>query len=83
MNNDSLKPGEGRVLKEERAAIYRDEQGNLHAVSSMCTHKECEVTWNGGEKTWDCPCHGSRFTADGHVIKGPAVEPLPPVSVPD
>jgi Rieske Fe-S protein len=72
-----LQPSEGQVVKDKHVALYRDEHGFLHALSSICTHEECEVEWNKQEKSWDCPCHGSRFTADGHVINGPAVEPLP------
>lgn len=77
MADRDLQPGEGQVIKDKHVALYRDQNGHLHALSSICTHEECEVEWNQGEKSWDCPCHGSRFTADGHVINGPAVEPLP------
>jgi Rieske Fe-S protein len=62
----------------ERVAAYRDDTGALHAVSPVCTHLGCTVTWNTAETTWDCPCHGSRFTVDGKVIQGPAVEDLEP-----
>jgi glycine/D-amino acid oxidase-like deaminating enzyme/nitrite reductase/ring-hydroxylating ferredoxin subunit len=73
-----LAPGEAAVLVEgsERVAAYRDETGTLHAVSPVCTHMGCTVTWNTAETTWDCPCHGSRFTCDGEVIQGPAVKDL-------
>ncbi len=81
MAHDDLKPGQGKVLEDKRMALYRDEQGELHALSSICTHEECNVEWNSSDKTWDCPCHGSRFTADGHVMNGPAAEPLPKVDV--
>ena len=75
---ESLRPGEGAVLKVagERMAVSRDEAGALSAVSCICTHMGCTVGWNGLEKTWDCPCHGSRFAADGAVLNGPAVKPL-------
>jgi Rieske Fe-S protein len=73
-----LSPGEGRIahLDGERVAAYRDPDGVLHAVSPICTHMGCVVSWNSAETTWDCPCHGSRFFYDGRVIEGPAVEPL-------
>jgi glycine/D-amino acid oxidase-like deaminating enzyme/nitrite reductase/ring-hydroxylating ferredoxin subunit len=74
-----LQPGEAAILEVdgEQTAAYRDHQGTLHAVSSVCTHMKCTVAWNGGEKSWDCPCHGSRFDPDGHVLHGPASTPLP------
>ena len=73
-----LEPGDAVVtgVGLERVAAYRDEQDQLHAVSAVCTHLGCVVTWNGAEKTWDCPCHGSRFEVDGKVIQGPAVRDL-------
>ena len=78
-----LAPGEAAVLVEgsERVAVYRDEAGAVHAVSPVCTHMGCTVTWNTAEVTWDCPCHGSRFTCDGAVIQGPAVKDLEPKEV--
>src|SRR3712207_6922696 len=48
-------------------AVHRDEEGRLHALSARCTHLGCIVNWNSGERTWDCPCHGSRFNIDGEV----------------
>ena len=62
-------------------AALRDADGVLHAVSATCTHLGCTVRWNGAERSWDCPCHGSRFDIDGSVLTGPAVEPLTPVDV--
>ncbi|MBW3639709.1 MAG: Rieske 2Fe-2S domain-containing protein, partial [Actinobacteria bacterium] len=59
-----------------RTAAYRDEAGALHAVSARCTHLGCTVRFNDAEKSWDCPCHGSRFGVDGSVLAGPAVAPL-------
>ena len=75
---DELPRGEGGIFAgdEGKVAAYRDEQGTLHTVSSVCTHLGCDVAWNRAEKTWDCPCHGSRFAPDGTVINGPAVRPL-------
>jgi glycine/D-amino acid oxidase-like deaminating enzyme/nitrite reductase/ring-hydroxylating ferredoxin subunit len=73
-----LSPGEAAVLVEgtERVAVFRDDAGVVHAVSPVCTHMGCTVTWNTAETTWDCPCHGSRFSCDGEVIQGPAVKDL-------
>ena len=59
----------------------RDEDGTVHAVSPVCTHLGCRVAWNVAERSWDCPCHGSRFDRDGTVLQGPAVDPLERVSV--
>lgn len=75
---DEIRPGEGKTVrvKGERLAVYRDPRGGLHAVSSVCTHLGCIVKFNSAEKTWDCPCHGSRFGVDGDVLDGPAARPL-------
>ncbi|HEX2159083.1 MAG TPA: FAD-dependent oxidoreductase [Actinomycetes bacterium] len=75
-----LAPGEAgiRQLDGEKVAAYRDEDGRLHAVSGRCTHLGCLVAWNAAERTWDCPCHGSRYTYEGKVIQGPAVGDLAP-----
>jgi glycine/D-amino acid oxidase-like deaminating enzyme len=75
---DELATGEGAVVKVngEGAAVYRDEDGTLVALSAVCTHLGCIVGWNTAEKTWDCPCHGSRFDRHGRVIQGPAVQDL-------
>jgi glycine/D-amino acid oxidase-like deaminating enzyme/nitrite reductase/ring-hydroxylating ferredoxin subunit len=67
----------------ETAACARDDEGRLHAVSPVCTHLGCLVHWNNAERTWDCPCHGSRFHPDGRVLSGPAESPLAPVMVPN
>ena len=74
MPASQLAPGEGRVLQAdgEKTAVYRDDAGELHGVSPVCTHMGCLVEFNRGERTWDCPCHGSRFDAGGHVLHGPA-----------
>jgi len=71
-------PGEGKavVIDGQRVGAYRDEAGRLHLVDSTCTHLGCELKWNAAEKTWDCPCHGSRFTCDGKIVEGPALRPL-------
>jgi nitrite reductase/ring-hydroxylating ferredoxin subunit len=70
--------GEGKLLTidDEKIAAYRDEQGTVHAVSAVCTHLACIVSWNSAEKSWDCACHGSRFSCDGKVIQGPTVKDL-------
>jgi glycine/D-amino acid oxidase-like deaminating enzyme/nitrite reductase/ring-hydroxylating ferredoxin subunit len=75
---DELKPGEAAILKidGDNVAAYRDEGGEVHAVSAVCTHMGCLVGWNDTDRTWDCPCHGSRFELDGGVIHGPATQPL-------
>ena len=75
---DDLAPGEAAVngIGLGQVAGYRDEDGELHVVSAVCTHLGCIVTWNGAEKSWDCPCHGSRFDYDGRVLHGPALKDL-------
>ncbi|MEP6683856.1 MAG: FAD-dependent oxidoreductase [Parafilimonas sp.] len=69
-----LAEGEGKVVKYENhtIALYKDENGGLHAVNPTCTHMKCSVTWNTAERTWDCPCHGARYGMDGNVVTGPA-----------
>ena len=73
-----IAPGCGAILRDGMAklAVYRDDAGVVHRLSATCPHMGCVVAWNGEEKTWDCPCHGSRFAADGAVLNGPAVTPL-------
>lgn len=75
-----LRPGDVAILGDgtSRIAAHRDDDGELHTVSATCTHMGCLVAWNDMEKTWDCSCHGSRFTPDGQVLHGPATKPLPP-----
>jgi glycine/D-amino acid oxidase-like deaminating enzyme/nitrite reductase/ring-hydroxylating ferredoxin subunit len=77
-------PGEGAVVLRGKnsIAVYRSPQGKLIARSAACTHLGCSVTWNNAEKSWDCPCHGSMFTAEGEVIHGPATDSLPVAKVP-
>jgi glycine/D-amino acid oxidase-like deaminating enzyme/nitrite reductase/ring-hydroxylating ferredoxin subunit len=77
----SLKRGEGKIVEHrgKRAAAHRDASGNVTLLSPVCTHMGCHVGWNYAEQTWDCPCHGSRFTATGQVIGGPAESPLPKI----
>jgi glycine/D-amino acid oxidase-like deaminating enzyme/nitrite reductase/ring-hydroxylating ferredoxin subunit len=70
--------GEGKIIEkdQEKLAVYKDENGKTHIVSAVCTHMKCIVNWNGSEKSWDCPCHGSRFDINGKVIEGPAYTDL-------
>jgi glycine/D-amino acid oxidase-like deaminating enzyme/nitrite reductase/ring-hydroxylating ferredoxin subunit len=74
----SVKRGEGQILDlhGSRVAAYRDENGKTIVRSAICTHLGCEVAWNTAERTWDCPCHGSRFKPTGEVLAGPAESPL-------
>jgi Rieske Fe-S protein len=60
-----------------KLAVYRDPSGKIHRHSAVCTHLQCIVQWNPLEKTWDCPCHGSRFDPLGKVLMGPAIDDLP------
>lgn len=82
-----LKPGEGAIVADgnRRIAAYRDEESIIHAFSPICSHLGCYLQWNTAEKTWDCPCHGSRFDYEGRVLQGPAVKDLPrkPLVEPD
>jgi glycine/D-amino acid oxidase-like deaminating enzyme/nitrite reductase/ring-hydroxylating ferredoxin subunit len=77
-DTDSIGRGEGRIVGSGmgQAAVHREEDGKLHGVSARCTHLGCIVNWNSAERSWDCPCHGSRFAPTGEVIQGPATAPL-------
>jgi glycine/D-amino acid oxidase-like deaminating enzyme/nitrite reductase/ring-hydroxylating ferredoxin subunit len=77
-----IAPGSGAVVRRglRKIAVYRDENSKLHQCSATCTHLGCVVNWNHAEKTWDCPCHGSRFASDGKVLSGPASSDLKPLS---
>ncbi|MFL5463353.1 MAG: FAD-dependent oxidoreductase [Gemmatimonadaceae bacterium] len=77
---ETIKPGEGAIIGRGRGkiAVYRDERGGIHQHSAVCTHLYCIVHWNDTEKTWDCPCHGSRFDPYGNVVNGPAIVGLSP-----
>jgi glycine/D-amino acid oxidase-like deaminating enzyme/nitrite reductase/ring-hydroxylating ferredoxin subunit len=76
---DEIPPGEGGILRQgiHKIAAYRDPMAGVIRLSATCTHLGCIVEWNTGEKTWDCPCHGSRFAPDGRVLNGPAKTDLP------
>jgi glycine/D-amino acid oxidase-like deaminating enzyme/nitrite reductase/ring-hydroxylating ferredoxin subunit len=80
-NVEDVAPGTGRVIRRglRKVAVHRDDSGTVHMCSAVCTHLGCIVSWNTAEKTWDCPCHGSRFSHRGEVINGPAISPLPTV----
>ena len=69
---------EGKIVnyKNEKLAIYKDKNGSIHALSPICTHVGCEVKWNNAELTWDCPCHGARYSYDGRVMNGPTTKNL-------
>jgi glycine/D-amino acid oxidase-like deaminating enzyme/nitrite reductase/ring-hydroxylating ferredoxin subunit len=70
---EGLSSGQGTVIEDKKIAAYKDKEGKLHTYSAVCTHLGCKVTWNNSEKSFDCPCHGSRFSANsGNVINGPA-----------
>ena len=75
---DALQPGEGVVARIDGkpVAAFRDDDGTTHRVSAVCTHLGCLVNFNPAERSWDCPCHGSRFGVDGCVLEGPAVDDL-------
>jgi Rieske Fe-S protein len=75
---DEIVPNSGAVVREglSKVAVYRDEAGELHKCSAVCTHLGCIVAWNPAAATWDCPCHGSRFDKYGVVVNGPASQDL-------
>ncbi|PLC53677.1 FAD-dependent oxidoreductase [Pollutimonas nitritireducens] len=74
----NLDPGQACIVKQDDKllAAYRDDAGVMHRVSALCTHMGCVVGWNATDRTWDCPCHGSRFTPEGAVVHGPATSAL-------
>lgn len=77
MNEYNLNSGEGKIVTEkgESISVYND-SGTIKKFSAVCRHAGCLVAWNPKDKTWDCPCHGSRYKATGEVIKGPATKGL-------
>lgn len=82
-DTDQLEADQALVTRigGQRTGIYKDKQNQLHAVDTTCTHLGCEVNWNSAERSWDCPCHGSRFSYTGDVLEGPAKEPLKKVDL--
>ncbi len=73
-SDDEITTNTGAVFREgfRKVAAFRDEAGDLHRYSAICPHLGCIVGWNKADSTWDCPCHGSRFDAQGRVLNGPA-----------
>ncbi|CAN5565223.1 hypothetical protein BH18THE1_BH18THE1_08340 [soil metagenome] len=70
---EGISNGSGMVIENEKLAVYKDGKGELHTFSAKCTHLGCTVRWNELEKSFDCPCHGSRFHGQtGRVVNGPA-----------
>jgi glycine/D-amino acid oxidase-like deaminating enzyme/nitrite reductase/ring-hydroxylating ferredoxin subunit len=80
---EKINEGEGKVLNFEgqHLAVYKSQEGDLKAVSAICPHMGCTVHWNDFEKSWDCPCHGSRFDLEGEVLEGPALEGLAKIDI--
>jgi len=78
---DELRPGEGALVRDavRKIAAYRDDDGTLHQFSAICPHMKCIVRWNETEKSWDCPCHGSRFDCLGRMVNGPSIGDLEPI----
>jgi glycine/D-amino acid oxidase-like deaminating enzyme/nitrite reductase/ring-hydroxylating ferredoxin subunit len=78
-----MAPGEAKIAKYDgqRLALYKTEKGRVYALNTACTHIKCEVAWNSAEKTWDCPCHGSRFSYKGEMLSAPARKDLSPVEI--
>jgi glycine/D-amino acid oxidase-like deaminating enzyme/nitrite reductase/ring-hydroxylating ferredoxin subunit len=75
---EELSPGDGAILRVGglKRAVYKDESGEVHVLSPVCRHLWCYVEWNEAERSWDCPCHGSRYAGDGKLIQGPSVQDL-------
>jgi nitrite reductase/ring-hydroxylating ferredoxin subunit len=75
---NDIERGQGAVVRRglKKIAVYRDDGGVVHEMTAVCPHLKCIVHWNRNEKTWDCPCHGSRFDAMGHVLNGPSIADL-------
>lgn len=77
-----IAPGQGAIMRRglKKVAVHRAQDGTVTEISAICTHLGCVVQWNQDEESWDCPCHGSRFSTDGKVLNGPAIMPLKPVN---
>lgn len=76
---EDVAPGHGAIMRQgiTKIALYRDTEGTMFAHTAVCPHKGCMIRWNDGEKSWDCPCHGSRYNAYGEVLNGPSIKNLP------
>lgn len=83
IEDENLKPGKGMIIKKynKKVGAYMDENNFVHLVDTTCTHLGCELEWNSAEKSWDCPCHGSRFDFDGNILDSPAIKPLKNIEV--
>ena len=81
-STDEIRPGCGALIRhgKTKIAAYKDENGEVHELSAVCTHLQCIVHWNDVEKSWDCPCHGSRFDPQGRILNGPAIADLEPIA---
>jgi len=79
----ALAPGEGKVVvfNKHKVAVYKSPEGKLFALNPICTHLKCEVKWNSAEKSWDCPCHGARYSYDGNLLTGPADRALEAINI--
>jgi glycine/D-amino acid oxidase-like deaminating enzyme/nitrite reductase/ring-hydroxylating ferredoxin subunit len=82
---ENIRPAEGKIIKidNKKIGVYRDTNNKLYMLNTTCPHMKCKVQWNEVEKTWDCPCHGSRFSYDGTFIDGPANKDLEKISIDD
>ena len=87
LTEDSVNPQTASTKAErliergkQKIAVWKEDDGTPHTLSAACTHLGCTVTWNNADRTWDCPCHGSRFRATGEVLAGPAETPMEAVT---
>lgn len=82
-NLDSIKNNEGKIieLNDVKIGVYKDSSGKIYAVKPVCSHLGCELTWNNLENTWDCPCHGSRFSYDGKSLYSPSIKDLETIDI--